>query len=69
MRAFACLVCQSYADAPVEQLLFDRTWISLFFNRVNTAMGKHPLYPFDITEPVAANLAFVHTLVRESALA
>lgn len=60
---------ESYADAPVEQLLFDWTWISLFFNRVNTAMGKNPLYPFDITEPVAANLGFVHTLVRESALA
>ncbi len=53
--------CESYADAPVEKLLFDWTWISLFFNRVNTAMGKNPLYPFEITEPVAVKLGFVHT--------
>ena len=23
-------------------------WMSMFFNRVNTAMGKNPLYPFEI---------------------
>ena len=58
---------ESYADAPVEQLLSDWKWIALFFNRVNTAMGKSPLYPFEISEPVMEKLGFVHTVVRETA--
>jgi hypothetical protein len=57
----------SYADAPVERLLFDWTWISLFFNRVNAAMGKNPLYPFDISTAVADKLGFVHRVVAEEA--
>jgi hypothetical protein len=57
----------SYADAPIEQLLFDWTWISLFFNRVNAAMGKNPLYPFDISTAVADKLGFVHRVVTEDA--
>jgi hypothetical protein len=36
---------ESYDDAPIERLLSDWRWLSLFFNRVNTAMGKNPLYP------------------------
>jgi len=58
---------ESYATAPIERLLFDWKWISLFFNRVNAAMGKGPLYPFDIPAPVAAKLGFVHTVLRETA--
>lgn len=58
---------ESYADAPVEHLLSDWKWIALFFNRVNTAMGKSPLYPFEISEPVVAKLGFVHTVVRAAA--
>ena len=58
---------ESYADEPIERLLFDWTWMSLFFNRVNTAMGKNPLYPFDISPPVADKLGFVHTVVRHGA--
>ena len=58
---------ESYAEAPVERLLFDWKWISLFFNRVNAAMGKNPLYPFDISPPVADKLGFVHTVVRHGA--
>ena len=30
-------------------------------------MGKNPLYPFDISTPVADKLGFVHAVVRESA--
>jgi hypothetical protein len=48
-------------------MLFDWQWKSLFFNRVNTAMGKNPLYPFEIPEPVVAKLGFVHRVIRESA--
>lgn len=58
----------SYAEAPIEHLLFDWRWIALFFNRVNMAMGKDPLYPFQITAPVADKLGFVHTVVRGTAL-
>jgi hypothetical protein len=56
-----------YADAPIERLLFDWKWMSLFFNRVNTAMSKNPLYPFEISTPVADKLGFVHQVLRESA--
>ncbi len=58
---------ESYCDSPIERLLTDWTWISLFFNRVNAAMGKSPLYPFEISAPVADKLAFVHEVVREAA--
>ncbi len=40
--------------------------IALDCNRVNTAMGKKPLYPFTIPPPVAAKLGFVHRVVRET---
>jgi hypothetical protein len=58
---------QSYADVPVERMLSDWHWMSLFFNRVNTAMGKNPLYPFDIPPAVVTKLGFVHRVVRETA--
>ena len=57
---------ESYADVPVEQMLYDWKWMSLFFNRVNTAMGKNPLYPFEIPPPVAAKLGFVQKVIRET---
>ena len=55
---------ESYTGVPIERLLSDWKWISMFFNRVNTAMGKNPLYPFDIPTPVAEKLGFVHTVVQ-----
>lgn len=57
----------SYDDAPIELLLEDWKWLSLCFNRVNTAMGKSPLYPFDIPPAVVRKLAFVHKVIRETA--
>jgi hypothetical protein len=56
----------SYDDVPVERLLYDWNWIALFFNRVNAAMGKNPLYPFTIPPPVVAKLGFVHRVIRET---
>ena len=56
---------ESYAEVPIDRLLFDWKWIALFFNRVNAAMGKGPLYPFDIRKPVADKLGFVHMVVAE----
>ena len=57
---------ESYAGEPVERLLFDWKWMSLFFNRVNTAMGKPPLYPFELPPPVVTKLGFLHRVIRES---
>jgi hypothetical protein len=57
---------ESYSDAPIEWLLYDWTWMSLFFNRVNTAIGKSPLYPFEIPSPVAHKLGFVHRADSQS---
>jgi hypothetical protein len=57
----------SYEDAPIELLLEDWKWLSLCFNRVNTAMGKNPLYPFEIPQAVVRKLAFVHKVIRETA--
>jgi hypothetical protein len=56
-----------YDDAPIERLLYDWKWLSLLFNRVNTAMGKNPLYPFDIPPPVVEKLGFIHRVIRETA--
>jgi hypothetical protein len=56
---------ESYDDVPVEQMLFDWQWLALFFNRVNTAMGKSPVYPFEIPPPVVVKLGFVHQIVRK----
>jgi len=56
---------ESYADASIEELLADWKWVSMFFNRVNTAMGKNPLYPFEIGNAVAEKLGFVHKVVKE----
>jgi hypothetical protein len=58
---------ESYDDAPIERLLYDWTWLALFFNRVNTAMGKNPLYPFVIPPPVISKLGFIHRVVCETA--
>ncbi|MEZ0352300.1 putative zinc-binding metallopeptidase [Mycobacterium sp. pR1184] len=57
----------SYAEAPIEQLLYDWQWLALFFNRINTAMGKAPLYPFEIPPPVIRKLGFVHKVIRQVA--
>jgi len=43
--------------------------MSLLFNRVNIAMGKRPVYPFDIPPAVVTKLGFVHRVIRETARA
>lgn len=58
---------ESYEDASIEQLLEDWKWLSLCFNRVNTAMGKSPVYPFEIAPAVVRKLGFVHKVVRDTA--
>ena len=58
---------ESYDNASIERLLFDWRWISSFFNRINAAMGKGPLYPFDIPPAVVDKLGFVHRVIRETA--
>lgn len=58
---------QSYAHQPIERLLYDWKWLATMFNRVNAAMGRRPLYPFEIPKPVVDKLGFVHRVIRESA--
>ena len=58
----------SYADVAIERLLDDWKWLSLFFNRANAAMGKNPLYPFEIPPAVVRKLAFVHKVIRAPGL-
>jgi hypothetical protein len=43
--------------------------MAMFFNRVNTAMGKNPLYPFEIPPAVVTKLGFIHRVIRETARA
>ena len=50
-----------------QRLLYDWKWLSLFFDHVNTSMGKPPPYPFEIPPPVIRKLGFVHRLIRETA--
>ncbi|MCB1294429.1 MAG: putative zinc-binding metallopeptidase [Gordonia sp.] len=63
----AIVPLESYADEPIERLLYDWKWLSAMFNRVNAAMGGQLLYPFDIPEPVVAKLGFVHKVIRGTA--
>ncbi|MFT4086746.1 MAG: putative zinc-binding metallopeptidase [Gordonia sp. (in: high G+C Gram-positive bacteria)] len=59
----------SYDDVPASKLRHDWKWRSLFFNRINAAMGKAPLYPFELPAPVVEKLACVHRVVRDAASA
>lgn len=54
-----------YAASDFDALLSDWLWLSLFFNRINRAMGKSDLYPFAITEPVAEKLRFIHRVLNQ----
>lgn len=58
---------ECYDDVSIDRLLSDWKWMALFFNRVNTAMGKAPLYPFELPPPVVVKLGFVHRVVRDAA--
>lgn len=60
---------ENYDDVPVSWMLHDWKWMSLFFNRVNTSMGKDPLYPFELPGPVIDKLGFIHRVVRDTARA
>jgi hypothetical protein len=53
-------------DAALDDLL--GTWRPFAFagNAINRAMGQPDLYPFQLTEPVVAKLAYVHALVRKA---
>jgi hypothetical protein len=53
----------SYAELGIDEMLNDWHWLSLFFNRVNRAMGQNDLYPFELVAPVKEKLAFVHRLI------
>jgi hypothetical protein len=55
-----------YADATMDEVLADWLPLATFLNRVNRAMGKHDLYPFTISAPVARKLDFVHRVVTAS---
>ena len=55
-----------YSDATMDEVLADWLPLSTFLNRVNRAMGKHDLYPFTISAPVARKLDFVHRVVTAS---
>jgi hypothetical protein len=58
---------ESYRGEPIDRLLFDWRWLSTFFNRVNTAMGKNPLYPFVIPPTVVDELGLIHRVIGETA--
>lgn len=55
----------TYGADEFDELMRDWRWLSLFFNRVNRAMGKPDLYPFTITQPVAAKMRFVHRVLTD----
>ena len=54
---------QSYAGSDAGRLLGDWDILATFFNRVNRSMGQRDLYPFDIPEPVATKLGYLHGLI------
>ena len=56
----------SYRDLGLEEMLADWRWLSLFFNRINRAMGHRDLYPFELVDPVIDKLGFVHRVVTRA---
>ncbi len=54
-----------YGPDDFDALIRDWRWLSLFFNRVNRAMGASDLYPFRISDPVVAKLEFVHRVLTD----
>ncbi|MBD8079933.1 putative zinc-binding metallopeptidase [Cellulosimicrobium arenosum] len=52
-----------YREATMEEILTLWHPLAIAFNQINRSMGKNDLYPFVLTEPVRAKLAFVHEVV------
>jgi hypothetical protein len=69
----ADLVAMPSEDSPERQSMASlvATWLPLAYalNAVNRSMGKGDLYPFVLTPPVIAKLAFVHDVVRRPMIA
>jgi hypothetical protein len=53
-----------FRDSDLDRLI--GSWLPLTFavNSINRSMGLHDLYPFVLSPPAIAKLAFVHELVR-----
>ena len=57
----------SYSDADIGTLVHDWEVLSGVLNRINHAMGKEDLYPFQLTLPVVAKLGFVQHMIHTAA--
>lgn len=55
---------QPYAAGSPGELIEAWVPLTVAINAVNRSMGQPDLYPFVLSEPVAAKLAFVHDLVH-----
>jgi hypothetical protein len=53
--------------ATFEELLADWSRLTLAMNALNRSMGLDDAYPFSLSVPVAAKLAFVHRLITTGA--
>ena len=51
--------------SDLDALLVEWGELAIALNMLNRSMGLADAYPFAITDPVRAKLAFVHELVRE----
>ena len=51
-------------DEDFERILGDWFPLTYALNAVNRSMGEDDLYPFVLSPPAIAKLAFVHDLVR-----
>jgi hypothetical protein len=56
-----------YAIADFEPIVAN--WLPLAFaaNSLNRSMGLQDLYPFVLSQPAIAKLAYVHRVIRDSA--
>jgi hypothetical protein len=52
-----------YSDQPIQRVLDDWHWLSIFFNRINRSMGMSDLYPFELNEPAMVKLGYVHKII------
>ncbi len=51
---------------PFEEMLADWRVLSVGLNQLNRSMGMHDAYPFALTEPIAAKLAFVDRVCKRA---
>jgi hypothetical protein len=55
-----------YRLASIDELVDHWVPLASLINNLNRAVGQHDAYPFVLTPPIIAKLAFIHRIVRDA---